>query len=581
MRASSEVVSRQARTRQIATPQLLARRGDHWHSVYELNLDWSLPQLDLARVSVVLQCDAAWYLTSERRLARFTGSVSPPFPVGRFVVVERREGFFKYSFPWGADFELSKTNEGVEVRVTLLDAERCGVALWGRHKLVSPPEQQTLPIYQDRLSALSECLWLEPYPSGARAALCLTDHADFDTVEKLDLLTNLLVSTDLRFTKSVFPHSDPVGRKCEPGLDVVEYARLIARLYEHGTEIAYHGFGPRIPVPPVEECVRRAAALGRFQPTTWIDHGTGSYLFSRRGLLADGRQLTEFLEPYGVRNYWSYTDTWENPFRDLSSWRARAGPDVIGDVLAGSLLLRPKRPSQLAFLLLQFLKNTCGAENTYAIRTAPFAVRTWMQAIRHGRGLQALRAKPFVLYGSDGRDFTSAQAATWIFDTVLLNHPTVQLRPALIRRLCDDSGLLLGHCYLACEHRYIAGNCVTRPKGRLRIASAFAANLEYIAERQRAGDVISLSFAGLRQSLLAFSRASLSRTATGWVASGDGAGVTTVIAGDRDAVSRTSIRGSPGMILRDHLGLVRLGSGCELTFAAGHGLVDATPGSSG
>jgi len=564
MRVSSEVASSQGRTQQVSTTQFAVRRSDYWHSTYELDLDWSLPGVDLARVAVHLECDAAWSLTPDRRLAPVTGTLYPPFPVGRFVVVESHEGLFKYHFPWGADFRLSRTTAGVDVAVTLLDWRRCGLALWGRQKLLRPPAKQTLLIYRDRLQSLSECLWLEPYPAGARAAVCLTDHADFDTVEKLRLLTDLFVRTDVRLTKSVFPHGDRSGSKSMPGLDVAEYAGLVARLYEHGTEIAYHGFGPLAPAPPVEECVRRAAALERFQPSTWIDHGTGSYLFSRLGLLGDGQQLTEFLAPYGIHNYWSYTDIWENPFGDLSSWHVRAGSDVMEDFLQGAPLLRPKRPSQLAFLLFQSLKNTYGVDQAGAIRRAPFAVRNWMAAFYHRRRLRALRARPFVLYGSDGMDFTLTQGATWVFDTILLNHPTVQLRPAVIRRLREDSGLLLAHRYLTSAHQYIAGNCVIRPKGRLRIAPSFAANLEYLAERQRAGDVVSVTFARLRESLTAFSRASLSRTETGWSGLVNGRAGSAVVAGDRNAISRALIRGASAAILRDHLGLVELYPGREV-----------------
>ena len=572
VRVSQEIVSREARTREVSTARLAPTNGDQWHADYELDVDLSLPEVDLARLSIRLDCDAAWYLTSDRRLSPLTGTVDPPFPVGRFVVVQSGDGLFKYSFPWGADFRLSKVSGGVEVAVTLLDWQRCGLTLWGRGKLVAPPAKQTLPIARDRLSALSDCLWLEPYPAGARAAICLTDHADFDTVEKLHLLTDLFVRTDFRLTKSVFPKSDPVGRKCEPGLDVAEYAAVVATLYEHGTEIAYHGFGPRAPAPPVEECVRRTQALRPFRPTTWIDHGTGSYLFSRRGFLPGGRELTTFLQSYGVRNYWSYADFWENPFRDLSSWQTRPDGDVFWDLVTGARLLRSARPSQLAMLLIQGLKNSYGPHRIGAIRRAPFAVGNWADALRHRTRLHALRAKPFVVYGLDGRDFALSHSGTWVFDTMLLNHLTVQLRPELVDRLCDDSGLLLGHSYLSCEHHYIAGNCITRSRGRLRVSQAFAQNLEHLAARQRAGDVISLSFAGLRAALTAFSRASLCRTESGWSARGGERGGVAVIAGDRTVISGSQLHGTATSALRNHLGLVELPPGGAVTIMISQGL---------
>jgi len=99
VRAFQEIASRDARTREISTVRLEPHRADAWHAVYELDVDLSLPQIDLARVSIRLDCDAAWYLTSDRRLSPLSRLVNPPFPVGRFVVVESRDGLFKYSFP--------------------------------------------------------------------------------------------------------------------------------------------------------------------------------------------------------------------------------------------------------------------------------------------------------------------------------------------------------------------------------------------------------------------------------------------------------------------------------------------------
>jgi hypothetical protein len=544
-------------------------RGDDWNEAYVLDVDLSLPDLDFAKTSVLVECEVAWYLTSDRRLAPVTRAVAPPFPVGQFVVVKCHDGLFKYSFPWGGDFQLTPTSGGVEVTATLLDVQRCGLSLWGRHKLTAPPSRDQLRIFRTRLSALSDCLWLEPYPSGARGAICLTDHPDFDTVEKLRLLVDLFVKHNFRFTKAVFPQSEPVGSKCEPGLDVPAYAALVTSIHEHGSEVAYHGFGPRsgrrAGSLAADECVRRAEMMSRFRPSSWTDHGTGGYLLSRLGRLEDGRELTDFLSQYGVRNYWSYTDLWDNPFRNLSCWHPRGDWDAIGDFWLGARLLRPKEASQLAFLLLQGVKNVYGVKQVGAVLRAPLDLRGWTEAVRERARLHDLRSRPFAIYGFDGRAFPVGQAAAWIFDTVLLNHPTVQLRPALVRRLCEESGLLLGHCYLSCEHPYIVGNCVANGGRGLRISPSFVANLEYIAERQRQGDVVSLSFAQLRASLASFSQAVLSRHATGWSARTNGGDGAVVVAGDRSLVSVAAIRGAAGTTFRDHVGFVHSRPGRAMT----------------
>src|SRR5438270_12090436 len=136
----------------------------------------------------------------------------------------------------------------------------------------------------------------------------------------------------------------------------------------------------------------------------------------------------------------------------------------------------------MAFLFLQGVKNLYGVKQAGQIRKAPLDLRNWTGTARERARLHQLRSRPFGIYGFDGRDFALSESAAWLFDTVLLNHPTTQLRPALVRRLCEESGVLLGHCYLSCEHPYIAGNCLANGSRGLRISPSFAANLEYIAE---------------------------------------------------------------------------------------------------
>src|SRR5207249_742256 len=200
-RISVETASRLTGDRATAAVAATVARREDWHVVYEFAVDLTLPEVDFAQASVLLECEAAWYLTSDRRLAPVTRSVAPPFPVGRFVVVKSRHGLSKVSFPWGGDFHLTPRRAGVEVTATLLDRGRCGFSLWGRDKMTAPPRRVPLRVFRDRLCALSDCLWLEPYPSGAQAAMCVTDHADFDSVEKLRLLVDLFVTHDFRLTK--------------------------------------------------------------------------------------------------------------------------------------------------------------------------------------------------------------------------------------------------------------------------------------------------------------------------------------------------------------------------------------------
>ncbi len=532
-----------------------------WHASWEIEADLSAQPTEEAQVSVQIEAQEAWYLSHARRLLPLTGAVCPPFPVGRFVVVLSRDGLFKYGFPWGTGFRVSRSNGRVEVTATVLDRPRCGLSLWGTHKLIPPVERSLrLRFYRDKLLSLDECLWVEPYPYGARAAVCLTDHADFDTVEKLNALAQVFLRNGLRFTKSVFPQTDPLGEKREPGLDVADYRSLISELHAHGTEVAFHGFGPRVRAPSVEECLRRAELLLPFGPATWIDHGIGDYLFSRQARLNGGARLTDLLRRFGVRNYWSCVDVWENPFRSLSSWRARRPVERIVDPVVGTLLVRPAGLKGWLQMALQPLRNTIGTPQVEKLRAAPRRWRAWAEALGSRRLAGQIQEAPLLIYGLDGSEPTLRPDGEWVFDTVLINHPAVQLRPRLLDRLFRESGLLLGHSYLSCDQARFAGACRRGPSGVTHVSSRFLESMEYLAQRQRLREVVSLSFAELRQCLITCAEARLARIAKdAWRLRTDGPVKALTVAGPCRWVAGCRADGA-SVELRAGLGLVHLAS---------------------
>jgi hypothetical protein len=540
--------------------------SNDWHSDYVLRFEvseWSISQLV---VTISIQCDEAWYLSSNRSLLALTGRVVPPFPVGRFVVVKTRHGFFKYDFPWPSGFELYKLKSGIEIKAAIQNKQKCGLSLWSSQGFSELPQKFALPVSRDRLSSPFECLWLEPYPRGARAAICLTDHADFDSVDKLELLVDLFIKNNFRFTKTVFPQSEPIKGKAEPGMDVRQYANLIERLYEQGSEIAYHGFGPRVQAPSMEECVRRAEVMRRFQATTWTDHGTGSYLFSRGGTLKDGTKLTEFLKPFGVINYWSYTDIWNNPFRNLKCWQTRGVASIPGDMLVG--FSSAQTLGGASYLLMHAFSNILGEQGREALRVAPLQKRNWMKALSSHKQIQSLITSPVVIYGQDGSGFSLNIEGVWIFDTILLNHLAIQLEPRLIDRLYEESGLLVAHCYLGATHKYIFGNCFIDSQPGLSLEPSFVRNIEYLAERQRRGDVVSLSFAQLRECLVSFVKTSLVRHEYGWLARTDAGRSQLVIAGECSVIAAAVCEHSD-KYFSNHIGYITLPSDQEVNIKIG------------
>jgi hypothetical protein len=484
---------------------------NYWQTDYSFNIDLSLSDFDQYLIFLEMAAEKIWSLTSDRKLVEVHSKFITPFVVGRFFLVKNQLGLFKFDLPWAMQLQITKLQGRVEVQASLRNKSGCGFTIWGADKITATKRRYVLNIFQTRLSSLGECVWLEPYPHGARAVICLTDHPDFDTSEKLELLAERFIRHDFKITKSIFPHSDPRQNKNEPGLDNPEYRKIIEKLLTHGNEIAYHGFSPRVKAPPLDECQRRAESMKSFRATTWIDHGSGSYLLSRKEILAGSIKLTDFLNQYGIKNYWSYMDLWDNPFNDLSCESSHGNIEILKDLRHSFPLLKSMSPLKIAYVFSHSRKNLFNNKSM------------WYK-------------KPQLFYGRDGTCPTLNLDEIWIFDTVLLNHLGFQLQPSLIDRLCRKAGILIAHCYFCAQQPYMTENCFKTKANKLMFNANFVTAVEYIADRQREKEIITLPFHHLREVLSGFFTSKLIRKDDGWHV-------------QRAFSGRTIIGGSKAMIL--------------------------------
>jgi hypothetical protein len=256
----------------------------------------------------------------------------------------------------------------------------------------------------------------------------------------------------------------------------------------------------------------------------WIDHGCGDYLFSREGALEKGKLLMDLLTNAGIENYWSYTDVWENPTRDLNVWQRKRSLNAVSNFL--SFIWRQKRMSVplLLYYGASVPKNLLGPTHVRYIIKTPWKSSVWRRVAWHGRRLMYYHANPMVLYDSNGHFGPMSNRNPCIFDTTLLNHLAFQLRPSNVELLCRQNGLLLAHCYFNHQKgRYGTINCFANRGDRTRLIPDFINNMEYISQKQNEKDLITLPFHALRLALTNFANTSLIRTLNGWETHGPGA----------------------------------------------------------
>jgi hypothetical protein len=491
-----------------------------WHASYASSFSSDPVRPDQVRVEVVFPAERSWYLDSRRELAPLRGAVYPPWPVGCFAVLGLGGGLFQVGLDPAMHFQLRQSGDSLTVAFTLRDRTACGLRLWGEHKLPGSPSHRSFHVVLSRLQQLSDALWAEPFPEGARSVICITDHSDWDSAPKASTLCQLFAAHDIRITKGVFPAAD-AGWDYGPGLDSPEYAAVIDRWHETGHEIAYHGIGSGRDAPTdLDECRRRIDRLDAYAPQTWIDHGCGEYAFVRSARLPGGIGLPETLLAKGVRNFWSYTDAWQNPAIHLDVRHPRGVLSSFGDL--ATLLWRRglTGPLQLAYLATIPVKNLVGDAECRRVMNRPWSPAEWAGLTAKQRLLGEMRRHPPYLYGPGGDCGPQGAGDMMLFDTVLLNHLMLQLCPSNVEQLAQDNGLLIAHTYLGAVHRKGGRNCF-KAGSQAECLEGFRENVEHISALQKRGEVITLPIRDLREALERHAQTRIRRTAEGWEVQGN------------------------------------------------------------
>ncbi len=452
------------------------------------------------KLELFIPSDQCWSINSRRNLVELKNT-QLYFPSGCFVVVRQMEKFYRIDLPKIPFISVKRIQNGFLVSMPVKSRQSCGLIRFSDAKISSINSPIQIYLFVNRINSPENTVWFEPFPGQAKSALIITDHADWDTVEKFRLISRVLKKYKISITKSVFPFTEMYHGIQHHGVNTPGYKELLREFKSAGNEIAFHGFTSARDAPEYDECVRRMESMKEFKPETWIDHGIGDYLFSRNGELSNGISLFEFLTSYGIKNFWSYGDIYNDPAKELNSFESRGYHSIFTDLfrsLCGNSKLSFKASTYISG---HVVKNFFGASAIKDLLSKSRSAGNYRKMLREFKLNRIRRKNPFTLYDLNGITPMISNRGEWIFDTILINHPAFQLRPEAIDKLIYNGGISIMHTYLSSNKSYIANSCIRDSNEAPELSEIFVKNIEYIAFRQSQSGIVTLSFADFRKSL--------------------------------------------------------------------------------
>jgi hypothetical protein len=384
----------------------------------------------------------------------------------------------------------------------------------GRHSRAAPPlmpgETRSLELELLEL-APDEILGTPAVPArlphGSEAAFVITDHPDFDTVDRVAKLLHGdggargWLGRGLRITKGAFAvPSSPPGKSPAPTLEEQGYRRLMSQLHDEGSEIAPHALSEWGTLPPSEFHRALDAFAKSWRPRTWIDHGvTIDYCYTMGGDQRPEYSLLTRLHEAGVDTLWAYEDVPSNATASLNMLMPPAA-DIVGTLpavtehaLRGEVLVvlhylrcwidhRVHGPR--GDLVRMTIANARGFASAVAKgpanippaardvvrRMKPWVARAGSRDVSlrvpYSRN-EMLACAPSV-YPESGMPLRNLQPeGARLFATSLVTHVTDAYTPERLALLKSERGLHIGHCYLAHSVEYLAGIFVAGECNRL------------------------------------------------------------------------------------------------------------------
>lgn len=342
--------------------------------------------------------------------------------------------------------------------------------------LTRAPKVQVLPSY---------------YPL-ARACFVLTDHSDFDSVEKLKLFLegqadNGWLGKGLKITKGVFrfgPTPNEVRKSDD--LEVAEYSRLIDSLYDDGSEICPHALKHSGQLNK-EAFIQGLSDLDKlYKPKTWIDHGSYiKYCYSQNGHLNDDYHLLEAIDKLGYRSLWSFHDIALDPVLSLNYFHQEKYSYAISLRMILRYLLRG-RPFISAHyfrslvhkgfndsMLASLVRYLMGSSKQMVIAVSRSPGSLFRELVAYMRrlskfnfrrasmnvpySLKDINSYASPLFTEKHQSINNYRGGLFFFNTIEATHTKDVYTGGKIEELIHENGLHLGHTYILNSLPYING----------------------------------------------------------------------------------------------------------------------------
>ena len=461
---------------------------------------------------------------------------------------ERLNDLASFCVRWGINGrnELRTMGEGIAVELAWKDAElRILLSLdaaslhprWrflpeGNISAAAPEWEVGASMEVELLLSADQALSESPavvsrYPCGAEAGFVLTDHCDFDTMERLQVFLHGDKRADgwlgrgLKMTKGVFPLSSiPVNRPPAASLANPEYRALAQELLQEGSEIAPHALNESNNIPPLMFHKALEDFAREWNPATWIDHGcTLDYLYAMGGGENPEYNLLEKLRANDFVALWSYQDVPTNACRTLnliapavSDFTAMVSLMVRhflhGESLIGLHYLRSMVHRYLTHPRWRIVKVIMGTLRSIAMKWLKTRKIRWEEisaALRwvYGNLKRDMRkgetrfVEPYtqqellnmaaVLYPERGVPLhQSTPNDLMLFMTNEVTHTSDAYTEDQLENLVEERGLHIGHTYILNQLPYIAG-IFERGNSPPRLRSEWISFLDALTETVRSG----------------------------------------------------------------------------------------------